>query len=128
MDQEVCRRRFANAFFFCGVPFSRTIFLISGINKTEYLAVKGFFSCESYFVYSTMVFNLELTQPFFLKRKRDPNMTSDIAIAQSAKMLRISQVAQRYDIEEEYLEPYGHYKAKISLDFLDTLRTNPTAS
>ena len=52
-------------------------------------------------------------------------MTSDIAIAQSAKMLRISQVAQRYDIEEEYLEPYGHYKAKISLDFLDTLKDKP---
>lgn len=49
-------------------------------------------------------------------------MTTDIAIAQCAKMLRISQVAQRYDIEEEYLEPYGHYKAKISLDFLDTLK------
>lgn len=40
-------------------------------------------------------------------------------------MLRISQVAQRYDIEEEYLEPYGHYKAKISLDFLDTLKDKP---
>ncbi len=52
-------------------------------------------------------------------------MTTDIAIAQGAKMLRISQVAQRYDIEEEYLEPYGHYKAKISLDFLDTLKDKP---
>lgn len=52
-------------------------------------------------------------------------MTSDIAIAQSAKMLRISQVAQRYDIEEEYLEPYGHYKAKISLEYLDTLKDKP---
>ena len=32
-------------------------------------------------------------------------------------MLRISQVAQRFGIEEEYMEPYGFYKAKISLDF-----------
>ncbi len=52
-------------------------------------------------------------------------MTTDIAIAQRAKMLRVSQVAQRFDIEEEYMEPYGHYKAKISLEFLDTLKGKP---
>lgn len=52
-------------------------------------------------------------------------MTTDIAIAQKAKMLRIAQVAQKFDIEEEYLEPYGHYKAKISLEFLDTLKDKP---
>lgn len=52
-------------------------------------------------------------------------MTSDIEIAQSAKMLRITEVAQRYDIAEEYTEPYGHYKAKINLDFLDTLKDKP---
>ncbi|MDR1311186.1 MAG: formate--tetrahydrofolate ligase, partial [Burkholderiaceae bacterium] len=52
-------------------------------------------------------------------------MTTDIAIAQRAKMLRISQVAQRFDIEEEFLEPYGYYKAKISLEFLETLKERP---
>lgn len=52
-------------------------------------------------------------------------MTTDIAIAQSAKMLRIAQVAQKLGIEEEYMEPYGHWKAKISLDFLDTLKDKP---
>jgi len=40
-------------------------------------------------------------------------------------MLRIAQVAQKFDIEEEYLEPYGHYKAKISLEFMDTLKDRP---
>ncbi len=52
-------------------------------------------------------------------------MTSDIAIAQSAKMHRITQVAQRYGIQEDFTEPYGHYKAKINLDFLETLKNKP---
>lgn len=52
-------------------------------------------------------------------------MTTDISIAQRAKMLRIGQVAQRFDIEEEYMEPYGFYKAKISLEFLETLKEKP---
>ena len=52
-------------------------------------------------------------------------MTTDIAIAQSAKMLRIAQVAQKLGVEEEYMEPYGHWKAKISLEFLDTLKDKP---
>ncbi|NLC23844.1 MAG: formate--tetrahydrofolate ligase, partial [Oxalobacter sp.] len=52
-------------------------------------------------------------------------MTTDIAIAQRAKMLRIGQVAQRFDIDEEYMEPYGYYKAKISLEFLETLKNRP---
>ncbi len=52
-------------------------------------------------------------------------MTTDIAIAQSAKMLRIAQVAQKLGVDEEYMEPYGHWKAKISLEFLDTLKDKP---
>lgn len=40
-------------------------------------------------------------------------------------MLRISQVAQRFGIEEEYMEPYGFYKAKISLDFVESLKSRP---
>jgi len=52
-------------------------------------------------------------------------MSTDISIAQKAKMLRIAQVAQKFDIEEEFLEPYGHYKAKISLEFLETLKDKP---
>lgn len=52
-------------------------------------------------------------------------MTTDIAIAQSAKMLRIAQVAQKLGIEEEFMEPYGHWKAKISLEFLETLKDKP---
>ncbi|MBP3380486.1 MAG: formate--tetrahydrofolate ligase [Ruminococcus sp.] len=41
-------------------------------------------------------------------------MLSDIEIAQNAKMKKISEIASDLGISEEYLEPYGHYKAKLS--------------
>jgi formate--tetrahydrofolate ligase len=50
-------------------------------------------------------------------------MPSDIEIAQAAKMQRIAAVArEKLGIAEEHLEPYGHYKAKISLKYLETLK------
>jgi formate--tetrahydrofolate ligase len=50
-------------------------------------------------------------------------MPSDIEIAQAAKMQRIAAVArEKLGISEEHLEPYGHYKAKISLKYLDSLK------
>ncbi|MEQ1517005.1 MAG: formate--tetrahydrofolate ligase, partial [Usitatibacteraceae bacterium] len=50
-------------------------------------------------------------------------MPSDIEIAQAAKMVRISKLAhEKLGIDEEHLEPYGHYKAKVSLPFLETLK------
>ena len=50
-------------------------------------------------------------------------MPSDIEIAQASKMVRIAKLAQeKLGIGEEHLEPYGHYKAKVSLPFLDTLK------
>jgi formate--tetrahydrofolate ligase len=52
-------------------------------------------------------------------------MASDIEIAQKAKMLRIYEVAAKLGIPEEHLEPYGHYKAKVSLDYIDTLKDRP---
>ncbi|HSA91072.1 MAG TPA: formate--tetrahydrofolate ligase [Burkholderiales bacterium] len=51
-------------------------------------------------------------------------MSSDIEIAQAAKMQRIAAVArEKLGIAEEHLEPYGHYKAKVSLRYLDTLKS-----
>jgi formate--tetrahydrofolate ligase len=47
---------------------------------------------------------------------------SDIEIAQQAKMQRITQLAQKLGIPEDALEPYGHYKAKVSLDYVDSLK------
>ena len=50
-------------------------------------------------------------------------MPSDIEIAQAAKLQRISAVArEKLGMAEEHLEPYGHYKAKISLKYLDSLK------
>ena len=43
---------------------------------------------------------------------------TDIEIAQSFEMKPITQIAATAGIGEEYLEPYGKYKAKISLDVL----------
>lgn len=40
-------------------------------------------------------------------------VTSDIEIAQSSKMLPIFEVAKRAGIPEDLLEPYGRYKAKL---------------
>jgi Mrp family chromosome partitioning ATPase len=52
-------------------------------------------------------------------------MASDIEIAQKATMKRITEVAARLGIPDEHLEPYGHYKAKVSLDYLDSLKDRP---
>ncbi|MDE5854979.1 MAG: formate--tetrahydrofolate ligase [Ruminococcus sp.] len=41
-------------------------------------------------------------------------MLSDIEIAQNAKMKKISEIAETLGISSDYLEPYGHYKAKLS--------------
>lgn len=41
-------------------------------------------------------------------------MLSDIEIAQNAKMQKITDIAAKLGISEDNLEPYGHYKAKVS--------------
>ena len=38
----------------------------------------------------------------------------DIEIARSVELKKITQIAQKVNIEEEDLEMYGKYKAKIS--------------
>ena len=55
-------------------------------------------------------------------------MPTDIEIAQKAKMVRIADMAkERLGIDDEHLEPYGHYKAKVSLDYLESLKDRPLA-
>ncbi|MCQ6267210.1 formate--tetrahydrofolate ligase [Fictibacillus sp. WQ 8-8] len=48
---------------------------------------------------------------------------SDIEIAQEANMLRIEEIAAQLNIQEEDWEPYGRYKAKLSLGLFDKLKT-----
>jgi len=51
---------------------------------------------------------------------------SDIEIAQAARMRPILEVArERLGIAPEDLEPYGHYKAKVSLDCIKGLQDRP---
>src|SRR6195256_6041304 len=53
-------------------------------------------------------------------------MPADIEIAQRAHMRRISDVARdKLGIADEHLEPFGYYKAKISLDYVDSLADRP---
>ncbi len=52
---------------------------------------------------------------------------SNIEIAQQAKMRPIVALAkERLGIPEESLSPYGHYKAKVSLDYINTLKGRPS--
>ena len=50
---------------------------------------------------------------------------SDIEIAQRARLKRVVEVASGLGIPEAHLDPYGHYKAKVSLDYIDTLKSRP---
>ena len=51
---------------------------------------------------------------------------SDIEIAQQATIKPILAIAkEQYDIDSEHLDPYGHYKAKLSLDFIESLNDQP---
>ena len=51
-------------------------------------------------------------------------MLSDIAIAQAAKMKHISNIANIIGIDDEYLEYYGKYKAKLSEELFETVKNN----
>src|ERR1700722_13811111 len=52
---------------------------------------------------------------------------SNIEIAQQAKMRPIMEVARdRLGIPEEQLEPYGRFKAKVSLDYVRQLDNRPS--
>ena len=54
------------------------------------------------------------------------NPKSDIEIAQAAAMRPIVEIAgDRLGIAPEHLEPYGHYKAKVSLDHIKSLADRP---
>src|SRR6202045_1008688 len=52
---------------------------------------------------------------------------SDIEISQAAKKRLILDIAkERLGIGPEHLEPYGHYKAKVSMDFVKSLKDRPS--
>ena len=50
---------------------------------------------------------------------------SDIEIAREAKLQNILEIAEKkLNIPEKFLEPYGHYKAKLSFDYINSLDKN----
>lgn len=51
-------------------------------------------------------------------------MLTDIEIAQQAKMLKVGEIAAKLGISEEEIEPYGHYKAKLSQKLFDRVKGN----
>lgn len=50
---------------------------------------------------------------------------SDIEIAQEAFMKPIKEIAEQLHLQEDEWEPYGRYKAKISLDVMKRLQGQP---
>ncbi|MEH6477847.1 MAG: formate--tetrahydrofolate ligase, partial [Sneathiella sp.] len=54
------------------------------------------------------------------------NPKSDIDIANAANMQKIMTMAEeKLGIGADNLEPYGHYKAKVSLDYINSLKDRP---
>ena len=48
---------------------------------------------------------------------------TNIEIARRAKLRKITDLAkERFEMDDRYIEPYGHYKAKLSLEYLDSLQ------
>lgn len=51
-------------------------------------------------------------------------MLTDVEIAQGAKMKPIKEIAQKVGLDEDDLELYGKYKAKISLETIQKMKNN----
>lgn len=49
---------------------------------------------------------------------------SDIEIAREAKKQQIQKIGEKLDIPSEHLLPYGHDKAKVSQDFINSVQGN----
>jgi formate--tetrahydrofolate ligase len=54
-------------------------------------------------------------------------MKSSLEIAQEAELLPIETIAERSGLTPDEFEPYGRYKAKISLDVIDRMADRPDA-
>lgn len=51
-------------------------------------------------------------------------MLTDIEIAKNAKMKNIDEIASALGIDRTEIEPYGHYKAKLSQSLIDRVESN----
>ncbi len=51
-------------------------------------------------------------------------MLSDIEIAQGAKMLPITKIAEKMGLDADLIEPYGKYKAKLPKELFEKVKDN----
>lgn len=51
---------------------------------------------------------------------------SDIEIAQAARVLSITEIAKTLDLQEDELELYGKYKAKVQISARERLASKPS--
>src|SRR5690606_6760024 len=59
-------------------------------------------------------------------RTRGRSMQDDITIARNAKLVRIAELAQaKLGIDPQDIEPYGHYKAKLSSELIQSVQNRP---
>ena len=56
--------------------------------------------------------------------KKAGDKMEDIKIARNTKLEKIEKIAKNIEIDEEYIENYGKYKAKISLDLMKKIEKN----
>src|SRR3954469_7884758 len=52
-------------------------------------------------------------------------MNPDLEIARAARLRPIQEIAAKLDIPDDAVEPYGRHKAKIGLDFIESLESRP---
>ncbi len=52
-------------------------------------------------------------------------MKSDVQIAQEARLERIEAIAEKIGLNWDEIEPYGRYKAKVSLGVMERMRESP---
>ncbi len=48
----------------------------------------------------------------------------DIEIARNARLKKITEITKKLEIPEDYVEQYGKYKSKISLEYYNKIKTN----
>src|SRR3954466_14818550 len=62
--------------------------------------------------------------PLLMPASQHQSPKSDIEISQAAKKRRILDIAlEKLGIEAENLDPYGHYKAQVSMDYVKPLKS-----
>src|SRR5438105_10527542 len=69
---------------------------------------------------------LQAADPQQMPATQHQSPKSDIEISQAAKKRSIIELArEKLGIPAESLDPYGHYKAKVSLDYVKSLQNRP---